>query len=501
MKILVKGVVSVLCLLNAVIAAASSRHIQRRVTSSDNKVFVGYFPNWLYDSFPPSRINFTLYTHIYYAFALQVQGNTPVWADDGVFDDDVEYNFQTLVKLAKAAGTKVMHSVGGWTGGTQFSPMVASASARAEFIKWNTDFISKYDTAGVDLDWEYPTAAGPGCNVYAPDDVANYLKLIKELRVALDTLFPDKHKEITLAVHIMPWGGDEEVDDVSEFVPYVDRFNVMTFDVNGAWNSISGPNSPFRVEAGKGFNKGFVEGIDAWNAAGVPYDKLVGGLAFYGRAQTLKVTTNPTTQYNPAVSPNPPLGDSDDGPWTNPYCPSDSAPASGEWKFSSLLSEGLLSSPTTAVAPWIRHFDNITQTPWLYNPINKQYISYDDPVSIGVKAQYAANRGLGGLFVWSADQDSGILAYEAYNELMRSAVPTLSVPSSTSTRSSTTSASSSSPVGTCAGVAVYIDSAIYVGGDRVTYQDGLYSARWWTQGEAPRSTADEWAVWQYLGSC
>ena len=191
--------------------------------------------------------------------------------------------------------------------------MAASASARAEFIKWNVDLVTKYDTAGVDLDWEYPTAAGPGCNTKAYNDVDNLLLLVKELRAALDKASPTNHKEITMAVHITPWGGESDATDVSAFVPYIDRFHVMTFDVNGAWNTISGPNSPFRAESGKGYQKGFVEGIDTWNKAGVPYNKLAGGIAFYGRAQTLTVTSNPTTQYNPAVSPNAPLGDSDDG--------------------------------------------------------------------------------------------------------------------------------------------------------------------------------------------
>jgi chitinase len=85
--------------------------------------------------------------------------------------------------------------------------MVASASARAEFIQWNVDFIKKYGTSGVDLDWEYPTAAGAGCNKHSSSDITNYLQLLKELRSSLDTNFPSNYKEITMAVHITPWGG------------------------------------------------------------------------------------------------------------------------------------------------------------------------------------------------------------------------------------------------------------------------------------------------------
>jgi chitinase len=228
--------------------------------------------------------------------------------------EDISYGFPALVKAARAAGTKVTISVGGWSGSTKFSPMVASKTARAEFIKWNVDLVTKYDLGGVDLDWEYPNGKGPGCNEVNYADVSNHLLLIKELRAALDAASPKVHKEITMAVYITPWGGTEDsTDKVPLFEPYIDRFHVMTFDVNGAWNSISGPNSPFRAEPGKGFPKGFVEGIETWNKAGVPFNKIAGGIAFYGRSQTLTVTETPKTQYSPAIAGNAPLGDKDDG--------------------------------------------------------------------------------------------------------------------------------------------------------------------------------------------
>jgi chitinase len=74
-----------------------------------------------------------------------------------------------------------------------------------------------------------------------------------------------------------------------------------------------------------------------------------------------------------------------------------------------MRSQGLLTSPTQAASPWIRKFDNVTQTPWLYNPTTKDFISYDDPTSIGIKTDWAVSQGLGGLFCWSLDQDNGEL--------------------------------------------------------------------------------------------
>ncbi|KAI8890392.1 carbohydrate-binding module family 5 protein [Backusella circina FSU 941] len=498
---------------------ASPINLESRSATSNNKVIVGYFPNWLYEDYLPSKIDFSVYTHILYAFALQVSGNTPIWADNGIFDADVEYNFQSLMKAANATGAKVAVSVGGWSGGKTFSPMAASATGRAAFIQWNINFIKKYGTSGVDLDWEYPTSAGAGCNQHSANDITNYLQLLKELRSSLDTNFPSDYKEITMAVHITPWGGDEDVDDVSAFVPYVDRFNVMAFDINGPWNDISGPNAPFKAEPGKGYSKGFVEGIQTWNSAGVPYNKLVGGIPFYGRVQTLTVTSDPTTQYNPAVSPNPPLGDSDDGPWTDPYCAADSQQAAGEWKWKNLRSQGLLTTPTTAASPWVRHFDNITQTPWLYNPTNKQYISYDDTVSVGVKTQWAIDNGLAGLFCWSVEQDNGELL-SAMKPMINgngptttttlsptSTTTTTSVPTTmtttitTSTKTTTTATSTATSGAGCSGVAAYSSSTAYNGGAKVVYNGGLYVANYWTQNQTPSPTAGEWDSWKYVGKC
>ncbi|KAH8547892.1 glycoside hydrolase superfamily [Umbelopsis sp. PMI_123] len=401
-----------------------------------NKVIVGYFPNWLYSRYLPANIDFSKYTHINYAFAVQYQGNTPQWADSGVLDPSVQYGFPKLVSLAHAAGVKVVVSVGGWSGSVAFSGMASSAANRAQFIAWNINFIQQYGTDGVDLDWEYPTSTGAGCNAVNANDITNFAALVKEMRAALDSNFPSVHKELTLAVHLTPWGGATIVPDATAFTPYVDRFNVMSFDVNGAWNATSGPNSPLHNTPGWGYPYGLVEGVQSWISAGVPASQIAAGVAFYGRAQTLTVSST-TTQYNPAVV-GAPLGDQLDGPWQDAYCSSDSQSASGVWRYTYMRSQGLLTSPTTAASPWIRSFDNVTQTPWLFNPTNKQYISYDDPVSVGLKADYAISAGLAGLFCWSVDEDNGELLAAMQKVLSGNTSPTPITTGATSTSTTAT---------------------------------------------------------------
>jgi chitinase len=89
-----------------------------------------------------------------------------------------------------------------------------------------------------------------------------------------------------------------------------------------------------------------------------------------------------------------------------------------------MRSEGLLTSSTTAASPWIRSYDSVTQTPWLFNPSNKQYISYDDPTSIAAKANYALSAGLAGLFCWSLDEDNGELLAAMAQVIANNPAPT-----------------------------------------------------------------------------
>ena len=113
-----------------------------------------------------------------------------------------------------------------------------------------------------------------------------------------------------------------------------------------------------------------------------------------------------TNQYQPQVPGKLPKGDSFDAFWQDPYCSKDPGGMSGIWRYGNLRSEGVLTSPTKAASPWIRKFDKVSQTPWLFNPTNKTFISYDDPESIAIKVKYAKSKKLGGVMVWSVDEDS-----------------------------------------------------------------------------------------------
>ncbi|KAI9288862.1 glycosyl hydrolases family 18-domain-containing protein [Umbelopsis sp. AD052] len=374
--------------------------------ASASSVLVGYFPNWLYSDYPVSSIDMTKYTHINYAFAILNTNSTPTWTDP----DNTVTQLPSLVTAAHNKNVKVSISVGGWTGCLKYSATAATETSRQAFIAWNIAQITNYNLDGVDLDWEYPGRQGAGCNgVDEANDASNYLTLLQELRSALDTKFGAGVKEITLAVRVQPFDQNGSIlSDMSAYAKVVTRFNLMLYDINGAWNTVTGPNAPFNYLSGSDpFS--FVQAITDWKAAKVPASQLVAGMAYYGRSSTALEDMTITGKQVQAQSTVVPQGDSTDAYWQDPYCSADPGGLSGQWQWKNMRSQGLLTTPTTAASPWVRYFDNVTQTPWLFNPNTKVYLSYDDPTSIAVKVNYAVCQGLAGAMVWDVSNDNGEL--------------------------------------------------------------------------------------------
>lgn len=76
-----------------------------------------------------------------------VNGSTPEWTDPQF----VKTQLPEVVTSAHKANSKVLISVGGWSGSISFSSMAKSASSRKTFIDWNIKQIKNYKTDGVDI--------------------------------------------------------------------------------------------------------------------------------------------------------------------------------------------------------------------------------------------------------------------------------------------------------------------------------------------------------------
>ncbi|KAJ2505335.1 hypothetical protein IWW47_002091 [Coemansia sp. RSA 2052] len=359
-------------------------------------VIMGYYPSW--KRAQSANVDWSKYTHVNMAFGIPTSS--------GTFSFDGDWFLPALVTSMHSAGTKVLMSVGGWTGSNYFSTIMKNPSARSTMISSMVDYVKSNNLDGIDIDWEYPGRLGDNCNVFdVANDTPNYLAFLQDLRAALDTAFGARLKLITLAVRVQPFEVNSVPSaDVSAFAKVVDYANLMQYDINGGWNNVTGPNAPLNFQQGEGLQVSFASAISDWVGAGFPANQLTAGIGFYGRSTIAlqDMTKDPTNQYQPQ-SQLVPLGDSEDAPWFD-ACAGSTA-NSGVWQWKHLRDQGVLTSPATAAAPWVRQWDSVSQTPWLFNPSTKQFISYDDPQSLQIKIDYASSKGLAGAMIWSVNMD------------------------------------------------------------------------------------------------
>ncbi|KAI8865807.1 chitinase [Ramicandelaber brevisporus] len=380
------------------VAAACAATVALAADDSNSKVVVGYYPSW--NSGALKGFDYSQVTHMHYASALP--------QNDGTISFDGDWFIDNVTKAAQAKGTKVAISVGGIGGSSEFSPVVASPELRAKFIDNIVSFVDKHGLDGVDLDWEYPGRQVNDCNNQRCFELPAAVEA-----AALDKKFgtdADKRKIITLAIRVQPFDGPNgPLKDVRAYAKQVDFASVMAFDHGNRLSKTTTPLAPFNFEKGKGDAYSVVQAVNDWLKAGWPASKLVLGVPFYGRSTTTTVDMSKdlTNQYV-SKKMEVPHGDSEDTVWAGP-CTGSSPEYSGMWHWKNMRKEGTLSGPTNPGAEWVRVFDSITMTPWLFNPSTNTYISYDDPDSLANKVTYANDKGLRGMAAWDLYGDNGEL--------------------------------------------------------------------------------------------
>ncbi|KAI9594749.1 glycoside hydrolase [Syncephalis fuscata] len=357
--------------------------------ASGSGMVVGYYTDWNSQQLPPNKIDYSKLTHINYAFALiNANTNAPTIQTANVLTD--------LVKNAHQHNVRVAISIGGWSGSAPFSAIAADSSKRSRFIQQTRDFVAKYNLDGVDIDWEYPGRATNGVTG-RKDDSSNFLTLLKELRSQLP-----KDKYISAAVRVEPFDGPNgPMKDVSAFAGPLSFVQVMAYDVYGSWSSTTGPNAPFDpAKSGNEPPVSFTTAAKAWSDAKFPREKIVMGLAFYGRSAVAASALKANSMYG-QQNKNVAQAAGADG----------SAGSGGVWTWKDLRSNKILTSTSAANkgTGWQRNWDDGTKTPWLYNDKSKTFISYDDPQSLAVKVNYVRKNNYGGVMIWALNQDNGEL--------------------------------------------------------------------------------------------
>ncbi|KIA97659.1 glycoside hydrolase [Flavobacterium sp. JRM] len=428
-----------------------------------NKKVVGYYAQWAIYArdFNVPKIDGSKLTHLNYSFYGTTfdpahPENTKLkcldtYADfehmeGGIpWDAPVKGNFYDLMKLKqKYPHLKILISVGGWTKGQDLSPISASPVARAALAADMANFLVTYPFIdGFDIDWEYPLSGGTdGTEVingapippqkYSPDDNKNLVYLLKAMRQAM----PNKLVTIAAGNNVRKVGAQYlgpnnraqygMTEDISTYCDYITYFG---YDFGGNWYDKTCYNAPLYPSGNTNdplYNATQSESLDELtnqylNVIGIPANKLVMGLPFYGKIFKNVGTTN-TVPNMPGLFVTAPR-DAVSG-CTNPQNPTGTwdGPAacekSGSIEICDLVGNPVTNShpyldpntmlvtPAAASAGWVRYWDNATKVPYLYNASLHQFISYEDKQSMELKAEYIKSKNLGGGMIWELSQDT-----------------------------------------------------------------------------------------------
>ncbi|KAI3387139.1 hypothetical protein SNEBB_003652 [Seison nebaliae] len=337
--------------------------------------------------------------------------------------------YKKLRKLRDAirSEVKLIIAVGGWNmESRKWSNIVSDIRLRHRLSNDLVKFAVTHGFDGVDIDWEFPTTRGG-----KQSDRKAFTLLLKDLREAADLYLPPL--EISAAV-----SGDVVVAtqayEVKEISKYLDHLNLMAFDFRGPWNNRTGLHTQLYrrqnddlLEATKNVDWA----VRHWIMAGAPSEKLILGLAAYGRSFNLephKKNVHPfrygrkpeirqMKYMNPASSVSlldvESYGNGTGGEYTR--------------------SPGVLAYFELCKLPGINR-DNSNYTrfwiPTAEVPVliggdgASQWITYDDATSFKLKTAYVVSMRLGGAFIWTIDMDdfNGDMCNDGPYPLLRSSL-------------------------------------------------------------------------------
>ena len=310
-------------------------------------------------------------THINYAFA-------ELYMVDGVYQgfklQGKESRFQTVVSL-KQSNPKLKiclsftHGVANSDNkqGGSFSALGKSEDNRKRFAEDCLAFLQKYGIDGIDLDWEYPGLSWSGAACDPATDCDSYIAIVKQLRETLG----DKY-EISYAGYVkdkVKIDGGWRYIDIKGMDPYVDYVNIMTYDLDAA------PHHHSALKSDRAYWD-CTRTVQAYLDLGVNARKLVLGIPFYGRHSWSESPTAIT--YKNILKLD-------------------------RYKFRR------------------NKWDDVAKCPYVeVMEGNVFYCGYDNPRSIGIKGDWARQKGMLGLMYWEYDQDdaTGTLRKAVWNAVM-----------------------------------------------------------------------------------
>jgi GH18 family chitinase len=365
---------------------------------------VGYYTTWSMNrpegcpnGGPASYAN-APFTHLHFSFAI-IDPSGRLAIDPSVVQQMRE--FASIRQINPSM--KLIVAVGGWafndrpitntepdTSG-RFSNMVSTASLRNAFIQSTLSFLQEYNLDGLDLDWEYPTAQDRNGR---PTDAVNFVSLVRELRSAFGSRY-----SLSMAAPASFWylkGMDiEAMHSSMDYIVY------MTYDLHGNWDYRNPFVGPF-LNAHNNFTE-VTSAIHLVQKAGVPSNKLLLGLGYYGRSFRLAdrgCTRHAVCRFQ---DPGNLVVIKDQLNYENTARPGRCTGAGGvigNFEIREIIEQQRV-TPT---------FDGPSLSKLLVYNNGEDWVGYDDAQTIAIKENIGRTMCLGGTAVWAIDMEWNLRA-------------------------------------------------------------------------------------------
>jgi chitinase len=238
--------------------------------------------------------------------------------------------------------------------------------------------VRRYKFDGVDIDWEYPAHSSQGG---VPADKPNFTLFLKEFRDAINAEVRGAGVEKLLLTIASPavssiLSPGYELDKIHLSLDWI---NIMGYDMAGDWDGVTGFHTNIQE---------LTTSVNYYMSFGIPADKLVLGLATYGRSFTLQSSSNHGV----------------------------GAPITGSGRGGSCTGEvGFIAYheiKQMIANGAVEVYDAASKSAYCY--LGDQWVGYDNPQSMRDKASFIKSKGLAGGMFWALDLDAPT---GGYNEL------------------------------------------------------------------------------------
>jgi chitinase len=251
------------------------------------------------------------------------------------------------------------------------------AGSASLFVASAVDFVRRHDLDGFDVDWEYPGLPGYG-NPHRPEDRENFTALMRELRSGLDRLPRKQGRKplLTMAAGASPeFLAHTEMDKVAKVADYI---NLMTYDfrVQDTKPGVAGHHANLHANPFDDRHRSVDSEVQRFLDAGVPAQRLVVGVPFYGRAWAMASSDRR-------------------GLYTSGKAPASRFDASYTRVSRELVNQN----------GFTRYWDDDAKAPYLWNETERIFISYEDPESLKLKCDYIRTHRLAGAMFWQLGDD------------------------------------------------------------------------------------------------